>query len=124
VKKIVYILSFFVLFKPLFPLVEYAVNYDYISETLCINKEKPIMACNGKCYLMSELTKSFDTNEAPVDKKISTNKTEISFFEDFKAYNFSFVFIKKNENQKYSYYSNLYSFLKETCLLHPPNFIA
>ncbi len=82
------------------------------------------MACNGKCYLMSELTKSFDTNEAPVDKKISTIKTEISFFQDFKAYNFSFGFIKENENQRHSYYPSLYSFLKETCLLHPPNFIA
>lgn len=121
-KKIVYILSFFVLFKPLFPLVEYAVNYDYISKTLCINKEKPIMACNGKCYLMSELTKSFDAEKPISDKKDNIKSIEISFFQDFKPYKFSFS--KKNQNQKHSYYSNLYSFLKETCLLHPPNFIA
>lgn len=51
VKKAIFILSFLMLFKPLFPLVEYVVNYEYISEVLCENKEKPLIGCDGKCYL-------------------------------------------------------------------------
>jgi len=38
--------------------VEYVVDYDYISQVLCINKDKPEMHCNGKCYLMQTLEKA------------------------------------------------------------------
>ena len=38
--------------KPIAPFVEYAINYDYISKILCINKDKPAMNCKGKCQLM------------------------------------------------------------------------
>ena len=46
--------------RPLQPLVEYAVNYDYISKVLCINKDKPEMSCNGKCQLMKKMEKQQD----------------------------------------------------------------
>ena len=41
--------------RPIAPFVEYAINYDYISKVLCINKDKPELNCNGKCQLMKEL---------------------------------------------------------------------
>ena len=41
--------------RPLQPFVEYAVNYDYISKVLCINKELPESSCKGKCQLMKKL---------------------------------------------------------------------
>jgi hypothetical protein len=37
--------------------MDYAINYDYISKVLCINKDKPELKCNGKCHLMKELAK-------------------------------------------------------------------
>jgi hypothetical protein len=51
--------------KPIFPVMDYAINYDYISKVLCINKDKPELKCNGKCHLMKELAKTED------DKPIS-----------------------------------------------------
>ena len=45
-------------FKPIVPYVEYAFNYDYISTVLCVNKEKPKLNCNGKCYLAKMLAES------------------------------------------------------------------
>jgi hypothetical protein len=48
--------------------VEYAVNYDYISEVLCINKSNPQLQCNGKCYLSKEIAKTNDTDSSPLDK--------------------------------------------------------
>ena len=33
----------------------FKVQQDYIEEVFCINKEKPIMQCNGKCYLAEKL---------------------------------------------------------------------
>ena len=40
------------------PYINYSVNYKYISSVLCVNKEKPSVHCNGKCYLSKELKKT------------------------------------------------------------------
>lgn len=48
------------LVQPALPILEYLINYDYIVNELCENKDKPIMACNGKCYLGDQLDKQLD----------------------------------------------------------------
>lgn len=45
----------------------YELNKDFIANTLCINRDKPEMLCNGKCYLMQELEKSTDSESAPAN---------------------------------------------------------
>ena len=45
------------LVKPLWPIVEYVANYDYIVEVLCVNKDRPELNCDGKCYLAQQLAK-------------------------------------------------------------------
>jgi hypothetical protein len=53
--------------RPTFPLFQYIINYDYIAEVLCINKEKKVLQCNGKCQLTKEILKneSDGTSEYP-----------------------------------------------------------
>ncbi len=46
--------------RPVMPLLEYVVHQDYIAEFLCINKEKPELACEGKCYLMQKLNEQHE----------------------------------------------------------------
>src|SRR5690606_2414529 len=41
--------------RPVIPVFDYVINQDYIAEYLCINKDKPEMHCDGKCYLMEML---------------------------------------------------------------------
>ena len=41
--------------RPVMPVLEYIVEHDYIAEYLCINKDRPELQCNGKCYLMRKL---------------------------------------------------------------------
>ena len=43
------------LIQPALPIVEYFVNYDYIVNELCENRDKPILSCNGKCYLEDQV---------------------------------------------------------------------
>lgn len=43
--------------RPVMPLVEYYLNYDYISQELCENKDKPYLECNGYCYVEKQLKK-------------------------------------------------------------------
>ncbi len=49
--------------KPMLPVLEYYANYDYIANELCINKDKPYLECNGKCYLNLE-EKRINGNDA------------------------------------------------------------
>ena len=49
------LLAFWMTLRPSWPLVEYLMNYDYIVNVLCENKDKPALKCNGKCYLAKML---------------------------------------------------------------------
>ncbi len=42
----------------------------------------------GKCYLMSELTKSFDAEKLISDKKENIKSIEIFFFQHFQKFDF------------------------------------
>ncbi len=122
-KKSLIIVTLFILFKPLSPIVEYIVNYDYISKVLCVNKETPIMGCNGKCYLMSELAKQSE-NEKPIsDKKIVVKDIETLFFQEIKSIDLSKAPVSQciilNTN-----YSNLYTYLDSSSVFHPPSSIS
>jgi len=106
--------------KPIIPVVEYVVNYDYIVKELCVNKAKPEMKCNGKCHLMKELAKASDTdNPASQDKKGSHHESEILFLEketSVVVFNFNSPIHKEiNAN-----YSNLYSHQISIAVFHPP----
>jgi len=52
-------------------LIDFKINQDFIAEVLCINREKPMTMCNGKCYLSEQLQKVKDQEEkqAPNSKK-------------------------------------------------------
>ncbi|ANH58982.1 hypothetical protein [Dokdonia donghaensis] len=43
----------------------YELNIDYIVETYCVNKDKPKLQCNGKCYLSKQL--SLDSQDSSND---------------------------------------------------------
>lgn len=49
--------------RPAAPLLEYALNRDYIEQVLCINKDEPEMQCHGKCYLEQQLQKAAEEQQ-------------------------------------------------------------
>ncbi|KPE50310.1 hypothetical protein [Chryseobacterium indologenes] len=116
-------LTFYMVFRPLIPLTEYAVNYDYISKVLCINKSRPEVHCNGKCYLSKQLAKTNDTDSSPLNKtKTSGQKipdtyipsgiTTVTITEKIPFLNFSFI------------YEEAYSFLFLKHIFKPPVFLS
>ena len=42
-------------FSRMFIYADFALNHKYIAENLCINKAKPWLHCNGRCYLMKKI---------------------------------------------------------------------
>lgn len=59
----------------MFVVTNYLINYDYIANVLCINKDKPELKCNGKCHLNKELKKDDERK----DKEIKST-FEVYFF--------------------------------------------
>ncbi|WP_370454294.1 hypothetical protein [Flavobacterium sp. LMO9] len=124
-KKIVLLISIFMLARPAIPFLEYIVNYDYIVKELCENKEKPALKCNGKCHLMKELAKTAedDKNTSSDKKQNVKQEIEVLFYQDFKSLscNNSYVFTNKKIN---SVYQNLYALTAIQSTFHPPTFLV
>lgn len=107
--------------KPVIPVLEYAVLYDYISSQLCINKEKPQIGCNGKCYLMNELSRSSE-NENPQSqqKKLAQAEQVLLFFNPQVNYGIERTDKVFRKSIIFSEYSNLYSHQANSYVFRPP----
>ncbi len=112
-------LTLFVVFRPLIPLVEYAVNYDYISEVLCINKSKPELHCNGKCYLKKEIAKTNDTDSSPLTKNSGQKLFDIYVLPEITSISTAEKIFFSNPN---FLYKTAYSFLFLKHIFRPPVF--
>ena len=78
--------------------IDYILNHDYYANTLCINKDKPELACNGQCVLMQKLAfKSLQQNE----KKQKQIVEVIDFFEN--------LFFEEVSIVKEQYYSLIFT---------------
>lgn len=124
-KRVIIILTLVIFLKPIFPVIDYIVNYDYIAKELCENKAKPELKCNGKCQLMKELAKASE-DEKPIhsDKKEnSKQEIEVLFFQEIKTltirqiYFYNKTFVGDN-------YANLYFHTVSCSVFHPPTSIA
>lgn len=124
VKKLVFLLALFILVKPILPVLDYVVNYEYISKVLCVNKAKPKLQCNGKCHLMKELAKTSES-ETPIssNKKTASHELEVLFFEEIKSFTIKSISFDKNQ-LLISNYSDLYYYLNTTSVFRPPIFIS
>ncbi|MBK1894379.1 hypothetical protein [Chryseobacterium paridis] len=114
-------LTFYMVFRPLIPIMEYVANYNYIVETLCINKDKPELNCNGKCYLSKELAKTNDTESTPLSKGKNSGQKILDI------YILPDITEIKNTCQQYGsdfnfIYQKNYSFLFLKHIFRPPVF--
>lgn len=56
-----YMLYLIAMVQPMMPLIEYNLNKEYIASALCENRDRPELACNGKCYLESKMEESHNS---------------------------------------------------------------
>lgn len=47
---------------------DFFLNRSYIAKNLCVNRDKPLMHCNGKCYLSKKLKDQEKQDQSPVSK--------------------------------------------------------
>ncbi len=106
--------------KPLWPVIEYVMHYDYIVATLCENKDKPELECNGKCYLSKQLAKEAgDDENNPFNQTFKTEIPLIIISESISDFNFT-MHVENSNTNNFGLAPDLYLssfFLK---ILHPP----
>lgn len=51
-------------FSQYFVAAGFNLNRSYIAQNLCINKSRPWLHCNGRCYLMRKLKQAADKEAA------------------------------------------------------------
>jgi hypothetical protein len=61
-------------------LADYALNKEYIARTLCVNKAKPAMHCNGQCHLRKQLQKE-ENGGSQEQNRSSHQKFQEVFFD-------------------------------------------
>jgi len=57
--------------------LDYAINYSYIIEELCEQKEVKNNECQGKCHLTKEIKKQVDPQNENEEKIVVTNFVKI-----------------------------------------------
>lgn len=106
--------------KPLWPVMDYVGNYNYIVTILCENRDQPELECNGKCHLSKEIAKeASDEDKNPLSKSSKTEIPPVIISEDI----VEFAFVLRLETptaEKTTYRSSLNSSLFITKILHPP----
>ncbi|MBE4950102.1 hypothetical protein IMX10_15685 [Chryseobacterium culicis] len=114
-------ISIFIMFtvaiRPVLPLVNYAVNYDYIVKNLCENRNVPQSTCKGKCYVEKELAKTEKQSSSSPTIKIAgldvfVSHDILSFISHFNPESFSEI--------PDSSYFNSHSSEYFSRIFHPP----
>ena len=102
-------------------LAYYGANINAIIEQFCVNKDRPQLQCDGKCFLAEQL------NEASESNQDSGNKFLNSLFESFiPIYVFTHPEIKfknhytNSSSENVFGYKNHYTFLSEGADFKPP----
>lgn len=62
-----------------FAIAGFELNQKYIAEKLCVNKDKPWLHCNGRCYLMNKVKQAED-NEKRQDSKDLRSNLQVVWF--------------------------------------------
>lgn len=112
------ILSLFMFFKPVLPVVEYVVLYDYIKNELCVNKDKPDLGCNGKCHLKKELAQASDTKTEKNKVNFASAELQVIYYQTLDVITPFFFNPYRIKNDKAR--TNLYCFSYINLLFRPP----
>ena len=105
--------------RPIMPVLNYYIDYDYIVAELCENKSKPELKCNGKCHLAKEIKKA--NNGVDNQEKVPPLNMNDYPFAPLPLHTFTLqknIFIQ--ENQVRDTYLNTFNSLFFNTVFQPP----
>jgi hypothetical protein len=99
--------------------VSFKLNQDFISKTLCINRAKPKLHCNGKCQLMKKL-KQVEKEEQKQLPQGLKEKLEVIYIQEITNFKFSTDFDATEEKLKYNHTNSQVYSKYHLDIFHPP----
>jgi len=105
--------------RPTFPFFNYFINYEYIAEVLCINKEKEMLACNGKCQLTKDVLEN-ESSDNPDHVQINFEKFPNLFLEKS---TFTSIHIPVSKRKASYYFLSSYQRTLQKPVLPPPRIV-
>jgi hypothetical protein len=100
----------------------YNLNREYIAEVLCINKEKPMEACHGQCFLKRNL--DLTKKSTPKDTRVPATRQVVEF-PQFLITELSYSFDVTSALIKGSFHYSLGSSMDHSSsLFRPPAFFS
>lgn len=102
-------------------IVDFKLNQDYIAKVLCINKDKPIKKCNGKCHLAKQIQKTKSENEK--EEPLAGNKLFQEFSYIISSADYLFNQYQCNQSST-SMFIDAYLFEYSMSIFQPPQVIA
>lgn len=97
--------------------LDFEIRKDYIAKVLCINKEKPITQCGGKCFLKKRLK---NTQKSDQQGNVAPRLTNINFYSPSKAFKVEFEKLLPTQREYVIPNAAGYSQLFYTDIFHPP----
>lgn len=121
-QKLLFLYIAIVIFiRPAVPAFVYFLNYDYISKTLCENKNKPQEHCNGHCYLNKNISKDIQENHKGTSNTKSVEVVDFIAICDCQKWLYPTSKITTKENKYFAIYSENYTFNYNSKIFHPPS---
>jgi hypothetical protein len=104
-------------FSTLFIKADFYLNRAYIAKNFCVNKDKPMMHCDGKCYLSKKITaQEKQDQQSPVSKNERFDMAPFFVPKPFAIKNTLTIsksrYFIRNENSTLSFHSSIF---------HPPS---
>jgi Rad3-related DNA helicase len=62
--------------------IAFKINQDYIAKTLCINRNKPEVLCNGKCVLEKNLSEEDSQSKKEIPQKLKDQSDTVYYFDE------------------------------------------
>ncbi len=101
----------------------FTMNRKMIAEKFCINKSRPWLHCDGKCYFMKKIRQA-EENEKKQESKDHLNRLEISFLQEPFNYSAGESNINISLKSTYPAYAYHYSSRYLDCIFRPPKQVA
>ena len=119
--KILLLIALTILLKPIFPVIDYLVNYHNISTVLCENKKNPKLKCCGKCHLKKELASASEGEKptTPHKKTQSKSDNEVLFLQNSKTVLPKQLYTKTSYAIR-DFYTTFYCLSVNCSLFRPP----
>lgn len=112
-----------VLFRPLLPVFDYLFHYEYIVTEVCVNRDRPELECNGKCYLMRSLAEEAEREQDDKKGKLQERYASTLLYHEARQYGLVAEFVASGEITRIPVFCRCsYTFLFAEKPLRPPQF--